>query len=103
MIRNTSFIFLNNVDKIIKGFIMPFDLSQAPLIRVGLLETAPREFVLMVDMHHIITDGVSQGILVKDFMSLYNNEDLPELKLQYKDYSEWQQGEAQQNRACRVS
>ena len=68
------------------------------MLRVGLIEVKPQEHILMVDMHHIISDGVSQGILIKDFMSFYNNLELPEFKLQYKDYSEWQQSEKQQER-----
>ena len=48
----------------------------------------------MLDMHHIITDGVSQGILVKDFMELYKDDSsLKELDLRYVDYSDWQQKE----------
>jgi len=80
--------------EIIDRFIQPFDLSQAPLLRVGLIRTQPMQHVLMVDLHHIITDGISHGILVKDFLSLYSNIPLPALKLQYKDYSEWQQSTA---------
>jgi amino acid adenylation domain-containing protein len=71
-------------------FIRPFDLSKAPLFRVGVVKTENLENLLMIDMHHIISDGFSQKLLIKDFMSLYNNEKLEELKLQYKDYSEWQ-------------
>ena len=91
----------NEVQQVIKDFIRPFDLSKAPLIRAGLIETSPEEHILMVDMHHIITDGISQGILIKDFMALYNNEELPELKLQYKDYAEWQQSEGQQEKIAK--
>jgi tyrocidine synthetase III len=88
----------NGVQQIIKDFIRPFDLSKAPLINAGIIETSPEEHVLMVDMHHIVTDGISQGILIKDFMALYNEEELPELKLQYKDYAEWQQIHGQQEK-----
>lgn len=83
------------VQSLIKRFIRPFDLSLAPLVRVGLIETGYREHVLMVDMHHIISDGVSQGILIKEFMALYNNNELPPITLQYKDYAEWQQSDGQ--------
>ena len=87
------------VPDLINNFVRPFDLSKGPLIRVGLIEKTsihPREHILMVDMHHIITDGVSQGILIKDFMMLYQGNLLPNLKLQYKDYAEWQQDVGQQ-------
>lgn len=93
----------SEVRSIVDEFIRPFDLSQAPLLRVGVVvislggEGSPSEYILMMDMHHIITDRVSMGIMMKEFMSLYNGEELAELKLQYKDYSEWQQGAQQQS------
>ncbi|HLP59831.1 MAG TPA: amino acid adenylation domain-containing protein, partial [Candidatus Deferrimicrobium sp.] len=63
----------------------PLDLSCAPLLRMGF--TGER---LWVDMHHIITDGVSQSVLSEEFEALYKGQDLAPLKLQYKDYSHWQ-------------
>jgi amino acid adenylation domain-containing protein len=74
----------------IKNFIRPFDLSRAPLLRVGLIKQARQTHILMVDMHHIISDGISKEILVKDFIALYAGETLSLLKLHYKDYSQWQ-------------
>jgi amino acid adenylation domain-containing protein len=82
------------VEEILKKFIRVFDLSRPPLIRAGLIKKEPRRHVLMVDMHHIATDGVSHGILVEDFVSLYRGDELPYLRLQYKDYAEWQQSPA---------
>ncbi len=75
---------------LISQFVRPFDLSQAPLMRIGLIETGEESYLLMVDMHHIITDGTSTGILIKEFMALYKGQHLPPLTLHYKDYSEWQ-------------
>jgi amino acid adenylation domain-containing protein len=88
-------------DEVIKAFVRPFDLGQAPLLRAGIIERATtdggnNEHILMVDMHHIIGDGVSLNILVNEFSALYNNESLAPLRLQYKDYAEWQQAEEQQ-------
>ncbi|MEO5562925.1 MAG: amino acid adenylation domain-containing protein, partial [Chitinophagaceae bacterium] len=80
----------------IKKFIRPFDLAKDPLLRAGLLEIDPQHHLLMLDMHHIINDGVSQSVIVKDFLSFYNGNELPPLQLQYKDYAEWQQGKEQQ-------
>jgi acyl carrier protein len=74
----------------IKNFIRPFDLSQAPLLRVGLIELSPERQILMVDMNHIISDGTSIGIFIKEFIALYRENPLPPLNLQYKDYSQWQ-------------
>ncbi|MGD2088537.1 MAG: condensation domain-containing protein [Candidatus Aminicenantes bacterium] len=75
----------------IKKFIRSFDLSLTPLMRVGLVSLTRESHVLMVDMHHIISDGVSDGIISRDFMRLYRDDELPALRLQYKDYSQWLQ------------
>jgi len=80
----------NDIDHMFKDFIRPFDLAYAPLLRVGLIKTSPDGHILLVDMHHIVSDGVSQDILVNDFMALYREEQLPALRIQYKDYSRWQ-------------
>ena len=82
--------------EIIKGFIQPFELDKPGLIRVSLAKLASLSHLLMIDMHHIVTDGVSQGILIRDFMALYQGEELPKIELHYKDYSEWQKGEYNQ-------
>ncbi len=82
-----------NGKEAIKNFIRSFQLNKAPLFRVGLLQLAPEEHLLMVDMHHIISDGMSQGILIRDFMVLYDEMLLPEVQIQYKDYAEWQGSE----------
>jgi amino acid adenylation domain-containing protein len=87
--------FQDSPDPVIKDFIRPFDLAKAPLIRVGLIRTAADRHVFIVDMHHIIADGVSLGILVRDFMSIYAGKHLSPLKLQYKEYSQWQNRELQ--------
>ncbi|MFC2145980.1 amino acid adenylation domain-containing protein, partial [Acidobacteriota bacterium] len=80
---------------LISSFIRPFDLSQAPLLRVCLLETPGEKNLLLVDMHHIISDGISHKILGQDFMVLYRGEILPLLRLQYKDFASWQTSETQ--------
>jgi amino acid adenylation domain-containing protein len=85
-------------DEVIQRFIQPFDLSKAPLLRVGLITVSPQEHILVIDMHHIITDGVSSDILTSDFMVLYNNRQLPDAQLTYKDFAVWQQSEEQQKR-----
>ena len=80
----------------IEGFIRPFDLNTGPLFRVGVVTVSEEEHYLMMDIHHIIMDGVSQGVLINDFMSFYQGEDLPEIELHYKDYSEWEQSTSYQ-------
>ncbi|UCH94493.1 MAG: amino acid adenylation domain-containing protein, partial [Candidatus Aminicenantes bacterium] len=78
-----------------RSFIRPFDLSHAPLLRVGLIETGEGNHIL-IDIHHIITDGTSQYILTKEFMELYAGNDPGPLRLQYKDFSGWQNSHRQQ-------
>jgi amino acid adenylation domain-containing protein len=76
-------------DSLISQFIRPFDLSHAPLLRMTLLEKEKEKYLAVIDMHHIISDGMSLGVFVKEFMALYGGETLSPLKVQYKDYSEW--------------
>ncbi|WP_314591966.1 non-ribosomal peptide synthetase [Paenibacillus terrigena] len=72
------------------AFVQPFDLEIAPLFRVELIQMNPNQQILLLDMHHIIGDGLSNDILMDELGSLYCGEHLPELPLHYKDYSVWQ-------------
>jgi acyl carrier protein len=56
---------------ITRNFIRPFNLSQAPLLRVELVTGSDRKRFLLVDMHHLISDGSSHQVLNRDYMSLY--------------------------------
>ncbi|HLP59000.1 MAG TPA: amino acid adenylation domain-containing protein, partial [Candidatus Deferrimicrobium sp.] len=78
-----------------RSFVRAFDLSEAPLLRVGIFRLAEKKYLLLTDMHHIISDGVSQAILKGDFEVLYSGGKLPGIRLQYKDYSEFQHSERQ--------
>jgi iturin family lipopeptide synthetase A len=84
----------DQVDGTIQKFIRPFDLTRAPLLRIGLIEVDPQTHYLIADMHHIISDGTSQGIFIKEFMALYDDNTLLPLELDYKDYALWQQNKA---------
>ncbi|HLP62685.1 MAG TPA: amino acid adenylation domain-containing protein, partial [Candidatus Deferrimicrobium sp.] len=75
------------------NFIRAFDLTTAPLFRAGLVKLAEEKHILVVDMHHIIADGMSTQVLVQDFSTLYAGNELPQIKLHYKDYAEWQNRE----------
>ncbi len=76
----------------------PFDLLQAPLLRVTLLQLADDEHVLVMVQHHIISDGWSMQVMVEELVQLYaassqgRNLELPELPIQYADYALWQRG-----------
>ena len=75
--------------KAFQDFVRPFSMEQAPLIRVKVVKCSEKENLIFFDMHHIISDGMSMTIVQKELTDLYNGETLPELKAQYKDYSEW--------------
>jgi len=79
----------NAPGEIISQFIRPFDLGNAPLFRAGLIKLEKDKHLLLLDFHHIISDGVSDIILNNDFLRLYKGEQLPGLKLRYQDYAEW--------------
>jgi amino acid adenylation domain-containing protein len=81
----------NGVKSIVDRFIQPFDLSRPPFMRVGVIQTGEKKYVFMIDMHHIITDGVSSELFIKEFTALYANQELAPLRVQYKDYTRWQQ------------
>ncbi|WP_036667671.1 non-ribosomal peptide synthetase, partial [Paenibacillus sp. UNC217MF] len=79
------------LDARIAEFVRPFDLEQAPLLRVEVLSAGEHLHYLLLDMHHIISDGVSISIFVEEFAKLYARHQLEPLRLQYKDYAVWQQ------------
>jgi amino acid adenylation domain-containing protein len=74
----------------------PFDLEQGPLLRSHLLRLQEQEHILLVQLHHIISDGWSTGILIRELNTLYpariqgREARLPELPIQYADYTLWQ-------------
>ncbi|UCH92859.1 MAG: amino acid adenylation domain-containing protein [Candidatus Aminicenantes bacterium] len=84
--------------EIIKNFVRPFDLSRAPLMRIGFRRIGETQHVLIMDMHHIIIDGTSFGVVCGEFMAVYGEQGLPGLRLQYKDYSEWQNRDKSQQK-----
>jgi amino acid adenylation domain-containing protein len=77
------------VDVIVNGFIRPFDMSKPPFFRVGSVKLPGDRFILLMDTHHVITDGVSHEIFVQEFMTLYQGGSLEPHILQYKDYVSW--------------
>ncbi|HVR99264.1 MAG TPA: amino acid adenylation domain-containing protein [Thermoanaerobaculia bacterium] len=75
---------------------LPFDLARGPLFRLGLLRLSGEEHVVLLTMHHVISDGWSMGVLVREVAALYpallagGPLPLPELPVQYADFAEWQ-------------
>lgn len=73
-----------------ESFVKPFNLSTAPLFRAEIVEMENGKALLAIDMHHIISDGTSLSVLVNDVCKIYNDEELPKLKIDYKDYAVWE-------------
>jgi amino acid adenylation domain-containing protein len=68
----------------------PFDLSRAPLLRAHLVRLEREEHALLFTLHHIVSDAWSDEILGREISALYAGEALPELHIQYADYTRWQ-------------
>ena len=74
----------------------PFDLEYGPLLRVCLVRLGPSRHVLLFTIHHIVCDGWSLRVIMKDLRALYEaafsrgNASLPPLKIQFRDYAAWQ-------------
>ncbi len=74
----------------------PFDLGQPPLVRAALLAMAADDAVFVISLHHIVSDGWSSGVIIRDLAALYEAEaagrpaELPELRVHYADYARWQ-------------
>lgn len=83
-------------EELVKDFVKPFDLGCAPLFRAALAKIDENIHLLLFDLHHIISDGTSAGIINKEFTALYTGMELPEITIQYKDYAVWQRQAAVQ-------
>ncbi|HEX6289883.1 MAG TPA: amino acid adenylation domain-containing protein, partial [Herpetosiphonaceae bacterium] len=76
----------------------PFDLQRGPLVRATLLRLSEQEHRLLLTFHHIITDGWSMGVLIRECAACYaaritgQAAALPDLPIQYADYTVWQRG-----------
>ncbi|MBS9426295.1 amino acid adenylation domain-containing protein, partial [Photorhabdus caribbeanensis] len=74
----------------------PFDLAGGPLIRAGLIQRADDDYVFLLTQHHIVSDGWSAGVLMRELSALYTSfsmglpDPLPPLAIQYPDYAAWQ-------------
>src|SRR6266542_2521362 len=74
----------------------PFDLSRGPLIRARLIRMGEQEYVFLLTQHHIVSDGASLGVFVRELSVLYRAfqeqrpDPLPPLAIQYPDYAAWQ-------------
>ena len=65
-------------------FVRPFDLSKAPLVRVGFTEKE-----LLFDMHHIVSDGETLNIILSDILKEYEGMEVQDEQISYADYAEY--------------
>ncbi|MGE5340959.1 MAG: amino acid adenylation domain-containing protein [Candidatus Omnitrophota bacterium] len=77
-------------DHFLLDLTQPFDLSRAPLLRAAVVREENDRRALWINMHHIITDGVSVKILLDEFAALNRGSRLTPLRIQYNDFAEWQ-------------
>ena len=74
----------------------PFELERGPLLRVGLLRLGEQEYLMLLTMHHIVSDGWSMEVLVRETVAFYQSRvtgtpvSLPPLPAQYADFAAWQ-------------
>lgn len=70
-------------------FIRPFRLEEAPLLRMCIAKTGAAAHSVLMDMHHIVSDGASISLFIKELMAIYAGCELEPLAIQYKDYAVW--------------
>lgn len=78
------------IEKEIEDFVRPFDLEHGPLVRIKVISSSEKEHYFMIDMHHIISDQTSIGILMQEFAEIYAGKELQPQKISYKDFAAWQ-------------
>ncbi|MGG2092649.1 amino acid adenylation domain-containing protein [Bacillus sp. S13(2024)] len=81
---------IEDIESYYADFIRPFDLTSGPLMRIQLIEEFDGMTYLMIDIHHIIADGESIGLIWRDLSKAYAGEELERPKIQYKDFSAWE-------------
>ncbi len=69
---------------------LPFDLNRGPVVRASVLRLAEEEHLLLLTMHHIVSDAWSAGIFFQELTACYRQSLPPALTLQYRDFAEWQ-------------
>ncbi|WP_262488185.1 non-ribosomal peptide synthetase [Chitinophaga eiseniae] len=89
-------------DLVTTGTRQPFNLEEGPLVRLDLYQTDEKRWVFACTMHHIISDGWSMDILIRELLLMYNSHsqqelhELAPLDIQYKDYACWQQAQLEE-------
>jgi|GEM_PF-441789 len=71
---------------------VPFDFMKPPFLRVFIGKLCNEEFIFIINVHHIVVDGLSLNIIVQEFLQAYQEKELPEIKSGYEDYVKWENG-----------
>ena len=87
----------DNLNDIYSDFVKPFDLSKAPLFRTKLVKLQDNKMLLLLDMHHIISDGTSLSILLQELCDLYNGSTLSKKQIDYTDFTLWEKEQFKTN------
>lgn len=85
----------DDLNSIYAHFVKPFALNKAPLFRAKAVILKNNKMLLLLDMHHIISDGTSLSILLQELCSLYNGKVLPENQVDYTDFTLWEKEQFQ--------
>lgn len=80
----------------LQSLVLPFDLESAPLLRVMLVRESGGPVYLMLDVHHLVADGVSVTKLLQELLMIYNGLILPVINHQYKDFCAWEKKRLQE-------
>jgi amino acid adenylation domain-containing protein len=78
-----------DIKTVVDQFIQPYDLSNPPLWRVGLVRTEDQKYLLMQNIHHIVCDDISIGVMIAELAQLYRGESLEPLPIRFRDYAQW--------------
>ena len=76
----------NGLSDLAGRFRQPFELTHAPLFRAALAEAGDNSHILLIDMHHIVSDGVSMAVITREFMEIYAGEEPEPLNIHYKGF-----------------
>lgn len=77
----------STLDEALEAFVKPFDLERPELFRAALAQLADGRFFLLLDMHHLVSDGISMGVVLPaELFALYRGQNLPPPRLQYKEH-----------------
>ncbi len=79
-----------SISAILRDFFTPVDLQKLPLFTIGVIRLSEDRHILLVNIHHILVDGISIEILKKEFIDLYEGKELAAPHIRYRDYSLWQ-------------